>query len=122
VIHEGLFVGGVLHTWIVEILTKHNVHTWKDLARPDPLLPSEQQYKLAATTRQQFMESNTPRRQQVSRKSIAANRDAAAGSFPISRRHSETRSRSASHRYRKRRLQPSRVGSPTGERRAVPRF
>ena len=44
--HEGLFVGDVLHSWIAETLAKRNVHTWKDLARPDDLLPPEQRYKL----------------------------------------------------------------------------
>ena len=46
VFHKGLFVGDALHTWISETLAKHNVHTWKDLARPDEKLPPEQQYKL----------------------------------------------------------------------------
>jgi len=44
--HEGLFVGDTLHTFIAETLAEGGVHTWQDLARPDPLLPPEQQYKL----------------------------------------------------------------------------
>ena len=44
--HGGLFVGDVLHSWITETLAKRNVHTWKDLARDDALLPPEQRYKL----------------------------------------------------------------------------
>ena len=44
--HEGLFVGDVLHSWIVETLAQRGVHTWKDLARPDDLLPPEQRYNL----------------------------------------------------------------------------
>ena len=46
IFHEGLFVGDTLHTFIAETLAEGGVHTWKDLVRPDPDLPAEQQYKL----------------------------------------------------------------------------
>lgn len=44
--HEGLFVGDVLHRFIVEHLSEHGVTTWGDLKVDDDELPAEQRYKL----------------------------------------------------------------------------
>jgi len=47
-LHEGLFRGEFLHSWIEQVLAKKNVHTWADLKDADPgsSLPPAQQYKL----------------------------------------------------------------------------
>jgi NTE family protein len=48
VVHEGLFKGEFLHSWIAERLAAKNVRTWGDLKQSDPgsSLPSNQRYKL----------------------------------------------------------------------------
>ena len=48
VLHDGLFMGQVLHDWITQVLAAKNVHTWGDLKDDDPgsSLPPEQRYKL----------------------------------------------------------------------------
>jgi NTE family protein len=48
ILHEGLFKGDFMHTWIADTLASKGVHTWGDLKDEDPnsALPPEQQYKL----------------------------------------------------------------------------
>jgi len=48
VMHDGLFMGQVLHDWIRQVLAAKDVHTWGDLKDDDPgsSLPPEQRYKL----------------------------------------------------------------------------
>ena len=46
ILHEGLFVGEALHTFISEYLAQHGVRTWGDLKLDDDELPVEQRYKL----------------------------------------------------------------------------
>ncbi|ALE07034.1 hypothetical protein AL755_18790 [Arthrobacter sp. ERGS1:01] len=47
-IHEGLFAGEFMHTWISATMAAHGIHTWGDLKDDDPgsALPPEQQYRL----------------------------------------------------------------------------
>jgi len=47
-LHEGMFRGEFLHSWIEQVLAKKNVYTWADLKDDDPgsSLPPAQQYKL----------------------------------------------------------------------------
>jgi len=47
-VHEGMYAGEFLHTWIKDTLAQQGVHTWGDLKEDDPgsSLPPEQRYKL----------------------------------------------------------------------------
>lgn len=48
VLHEGMYVGQFLHTWIADLLAAKGVHTWADLHQDDPgsALPEDHRYKL----------------------------------------------------------------------------
>ena len=45
-LHEGLFAGDFLHTWVAKTLASKGVTTWKDLKIDDDQLPENQRYKL----------------------------------------------------------------------------
>jgi NTE family protein len=48
IVHEGLFAGNFMHSWIAELLAAKGMRTWGDLKKLDPKssLPADQQYKL----------------------------------------------------------------------------
>lgn len=47
-LHQGMYVGDFLHSWIRQLLAERGVHTWADLKEPDTAsaLPPSQRYKL----------------------------------------------------------------------------
>jgi NTE family protein len=45
-VHEGLFAGDFMHSWVAKTLASKGVTTWKDLRIDDDTLPENQRYKL----------------------------------------------------------------------------
>ena len=47
-LHEGIYAGGFLHTWLLETLARAGIETWADLKDhdPDSALPPDQRYRL----------------------------------------------------------------------------
>jgi NTE family protein len=47
--NDGFYKGDVVHEWLAGMLADRGVHTFADIADPDPSLPAERRYKLVVT-------------------------------------------------------------------------